>query len=426
MGRIMTIIITALSLVITSTAYALPNPPLQLTGMYDFANGVENLFFTDRYGQIYDAYHDTSGWHIITGASQNCPGWGTTSPTNCFQQAPGTQIVALQDGAFTHVFYLGTYNGSNALLVNELYFYGPPTNGGSWNWNSPSNTVAQFTSTVSYNPPPGFYNWSGPVATSLATVVDNFEDFRVYFTANSDGSLHELYHSASSNWSETAFHAANGFTTPGVPTMPPGRNLTSAWDPDSKIVHLYFYGSDGNLREQYLSSGTWYINNLTAAASGSQVPYGYMSSFIQPNNGDTQFVLGVPAGQVASRTGNVSSFFLWNSSNGWTYTTASSPWRDALSPSVAYSANLSNYAFYVGEDQNVYPVGGNAWTGGAIARAAKGDGGQQLSPITGFFDGTYDHVFYIGTDANIWEFYWTEPSGTIYYNSINTNGLITL
>jgi hypothetical protein len=368
-----------------------------LTSYWDSAHGTEYVFYEDNTGNV-DALSCGPGacWKSQVVAAA---GWMT----------PGSSLISYYDGTNGHLFFQGT-NGSADIL--ELKG-NPPTT---------SATVTDVTAQTnpSNGGPGGFYYPYTTAAGASASAITTFSNLTGFWDGNNDhvfymdgaGNTHESYYDNGSWWDHIVAAATSLAYTPG-------NTLRSLWDGVNEHVYISFMSQGGWAVSSY-PSGNW---------TPTTIPYSGGEGFNL-----TPVALTGWTGIEVLLAGSPSTMnqidAMYNDLEGG-YTT----WFNLSTPAVDYAWQVPTLAYTDGSGSAelffVGPTNGHVYlysqfaspaidlsaspgNNGAIVDTAGTPAGLDLfSPLSGFFDGTYDHLFFFDTSGNVEEIYWTR--GSSYY-----------
>jgi hypothetical protein len=350
----------------------LPASGSALTG---FGYGVgEHEFYLGTNGNVYQMYlsYDTNSW-----VNQNLSalsGFGVA--------VSGSALTSFVSGsgssAQEHVVVLNAAQNVYQLVTDS---------GGSW-------TFQDLTAAASAHP--------AASGTALSSFVDSFQHV-LYLGTNQH--VYQLYYNG--KW------VVQDLTTmSGAPSVASGSALTSFVTGSQE--HAFYLGTSQHVYQLVTnSSGKWTYQDLTALAGGALAASGSALASFSDSVGQHVLYLGT--------SGAVFELY-YSSSDKWigvdltAIAGAPGAATNALTSPAFVGSGGEEYAFFVGEYENVFELGSNnpssmVWfyndltTGAPVAAIG--------STLSSFNDTLGLHVFYLGTNQNLYELYYNGASWVV-------------
>jgi hypothetical protein len=343
----------------------LPASGSALTGFADAAGEHEFYLATDQY--VFQMYHGENGW-----VNQNL-----SELSGFYSAASGSALTSFVTGSQEHVIVLNTAQNVYQLVTNS-----------SGNWTNQDLTAAAGALPAA-------------TGTALSSFVDSFQHI-LYLGTNQH--VYQLYYNG--KWVVQDLTAMSG-----APSAVSGSALTSYVTGSQE--HAFYLGTNQHVYQLVTnSSGKWTYQDLTALTGGSVVTSGSaLTSFVDSVG---QHVLYLSAGGAVNE-------LHYGSSDQWVavdLTELAGPGAitNALSSPTAFLISSGDeYAFYVGEYDNVSEIGNNNpssmdWFYQDLTTTTGGPVAASGSALSSFTDPLGTHVFYLGTNQNLYELYYNGAS----------------
>lgn len=333
-----------------------------LTSYYDTRANAEYIFYIDQNGAIDGLTHNASGWRWF-------PVIGGVDPSN----GDYASLTSYFDGTNGHLFY--TNRPSGLGMVYEVS--GSPPAG-------PAKTMSGTGGTPSY-------------AIESATLTGYWDGStgHLFYQNSFDGYLHE-FRGNNGQWSDLSLGVGPQDSS-GQPEAVDGLFLTSLWD--GGVGHVYFNSHTQQFQELYFYNNNWWGG---FGQDDNNVAFGMLVA-ASPSYG-LQAVYGSPPangghwGDLTQTVNICHDYGSWSCSP----TSVGANEYGQLQPTLAYRVSSTVEVYVVGGDQRLYSPG-QTFPTNPLAQISIYP--PWYSPITGFWDGSYEHVFYIGTDSHVHELY---------------------
>jgi hypothetical protein len=202
-----------------------------------------------------------------------------------------------------------------------------------------------------------------------------------------------------------AWHSSFPDTSPENTNRPsPWEPLTSFYDFNQKVQHVFYIGETANPKAQHLFelyyNGKWRRTDLTA--NGAPVPAGNSGS-----GGLMSYTDGTLE-HVFYTTNNGNLIEMTHQAAGGLWTNSNVPAPSEATALTGFNDGIFQHVFYLGSDgrvQEMYRAGSNGpWQTNNLTVLTNAP--PSVCGVTSFFDGRVEHVFYVGRDSHVHEIYY--------------------
>jgi hypothetical protein len=304
-------------------------------------------------------------------------------------------VASVFDGSHLRAYYL---DGSGNVLE------------GYSSLNSPNTSSVAYISHLAGAPPAAgnFYTQNGLSHVFYGTSLTGYWDgsqVHVFYVAQTDGKIHELFRSLISPWmhrlpvsSEPTADSSEGF------------GLTSVWD--GSVGHVYYVTGAAGVTELYYN-GSWGIRTVDPGPATNGI--GFMAS---------GFFSGEQLVVYGESDGLMNSAYFKNSIGHWVSPAPMSATGMSVNRPVFLQGRGATQIWgYVGTDDTLHDgvfntsiVDYNNVCGGPYYNFPSTGSLNSPTGIASIFDGTKIHIYWVGFDLRIWTSsstgngVWTTPS----------------
>jgi hypothetical protein len=377
----------------TFTVGVPPAPGSALDGYW--GDGSQHVNFIGNNGHVYELYHPAEGNWLMNDL--------TVLAGSHVNAMAGSKLVGYsRTGGDQHVNYIGT-DGH----VHELYI----TPNGKWVDN---DLIALSKSVI------------GPVSGSPLDAYAGADGSQHVNFIGTDGHIRELYIPSGGQWVNSDLIQKSG----GGIGPAPGSALDGYWGDDgipgssNGSQHVNFIGTDGHIRELYITSGGHWVNNDLTELSGNGVKPAAGSAL----SGYSSSTDGSQHVNFIGTDGHVHELYI-TPHGKWTNNDLTILSRNGVAPAPGtaldgyYGSNGDQHVNFIGLDGHVHelyiPAGGKWANNDLTVLSGNGVAPAPGSALDGYMaEDSGQHVNFIGTDGHVHELY-IHPGAQWTNNDLN-------